>query len=158
MPSVRYNYRILADESFVRWLIEKHKPAFLWLTYIKSSSIDCRHEHNVLLENSANSILNDSLIKESNLRAAFKCTNIPKEISSVHPENVYDQMIIFAISMATERPFLTYILTTSKELPNYTSSSHIKGVKSIVVKSEEDGLKVITILWREFCTQRTLTR
>ncbi|MEK6921624.1 MAG: hypothetical protein AABX82_07080 [Nanoarchaeota archaeon] len=42
MPSVQYRFRILVDEGFIRWLIEKDKTAFLKLTYIKSSSMDAR--------------------------------------------------------------------------------------------------------------------
>ena len=159
MPSVQYRSRILVDEGFIRWLIEKDKTAFLKLTYIKSSSIDARGEHNIMIEEDGQKIImqTPSIIRETNLRAAFKGKEIPNEIKKVHT-NKFDQMIVFAIAIATERPFSTYLLTTKKDSPSYLSSSHFKGVRSISVKAEEEALQVIHVLWNEFCLQRTMNR
>ena len=146
MPAVKYRFRILADEGFIRWLIQRDKTAFFKLTHIKKSSIDCRGEHNVMIENDGQKIIGEKLIQEHNLRAAFKGKEMPRIIST-SILNKYDQMVIFAIILATTKPFFTYILTTKESLQYYTNSSHFNGVKCISVKAEEDALKLIGILW-----------
>jgi len=153
MPSVKFSHRILADESFVRWLIKKDKSYFLKLTHIKKSSIDCRGEHNIILEEDALKILGEDLIQEHNLKASFKLQEIPHEITDVLDDK-YDQMILFAIVLATEKPFSTYLLTTKDNSHHYNASPHIKNVKTVNVKSEEDALKIISELWDEFCSER----
>lgn len=157
MPSFKYRYRILVDEGFIRWLIQSDKCAFLKLTRIKLSSTDAKGEHNVMIEEDAQKIITEGLIRESNLRAAFKGKEIPQEITKIHKDK-YDQMVVFAIALATERPFSTYLLTTKEHISKYLASNHIREVKSISVKAEEDALRIIHILWGEFCFQRNLNR
>src|SRR3989344_3609445 len=115
---VKFRYRLLTDEHFLRWLIEKDKPTFLKLTYIKASSLDCKKEHNIVVEEDAQKIIKEGLIKESNLRAAFKGQPIPSEIVQVLNEK-YDQLILFAIVLATDKPFFTYLLTTKDHIQKY---------------------------------------
>lgn len=155
MPSINYRYRILVDEHFIRWLIETNKRTFLRLTHIKASSIDAKGEHNIMIEEDARKIITANIIKEHNLRAAFKGQEIPVEITKIHQDK-YDQMVVFAIAIATERPFSTYLLTTKEHISKYLESNHIKGVKSISVKAEEDALRIINILWNDFCSQKIL--
>ncbi|MBI3031952.1 hypothetical protein HYY69_00630 [Candidatus Woesearchaeota archaeon] len=157
MPSVKFRYRILTDIHFVRWLINKDKTCFLKLTHIKASSADCKKEHNVIVEEDAQKIIEEKNIKESNLRAAFKGLSIPHEITKVLQDK-YDRMILFAIVLATDKPYFTYILTTKDHISKYNGSLHIKNVKSISVKSEEEALKIIDILWQEFCFIRETKR
>jgi hypothetical protein len=95
---VEYSYRILVDKDFVLWLIDKHKIMFVKLTHIKSSSSQCRGEHNVMLETSLQEILATGVIKEENLRAAFKGKDMPKEISAVHTD-ITDQMVVWSIAL-----------------------------------------------------------
>ncbi len=66
MAVVKFRYRILADEYFVNWLIQKHKITFLKLVHIKASSVDCKKEHNVIVEEDAQKIIQQGLIKEPN--------------------------------------------------------------------------------------------
>ncbi len=157
MPAVKFPYRLLADEHFIRWLISKDKSAFWKLTHIKSSSIDCKGEHNVVIEEDAKTIINEKKIKEHNLKAAFKCKPIPHEITTVLSDK-YDQMILFSIVLATDRPYFTYLLTTKEHLSKYLNSTHIKEVKSISVKAEDEALKIIEILWSAFCFERSKNR
>ncbi len=157
MPAVKFRYRILADEHFVKWLIKKDKMAFLKLTHIKASSIDCKKEHNVIVEQDAQKIIQERLIKESNLRASFKGQPIPNEITKVL-DNKYDQMVLFSMVLATDKPFFTYLLTTKEYLPKYLASTHIQNVKSIAVKAEEEALKIIDVLWSEYCFARESKR
>ena len=151
---VLYPARILADESFIEWLIKKDKIAFLKLTHIKSSSIDCKGNHNIMIEEDIQNIIQKKIITESNLRASFKgkefIINIPRSI------NKKDKIIILAIYLATNKPFKTYIFTTKDMEREYTGSPHYQNVKSISVKSEEDALTIINSFWNLFKTERDL--
>jgi len=157
MPSVKFSHRLLADEYFVRWLIANHKDYFIKLVHIKKSSLDCRGEHNIIVEDDASKIIEESLIQEHNLRASFKGQDIPNPILKVLKDK-YDQMILFAIVLATDKPFSTYLLTTQGHIDNYKKSSHFQNVKSIDVKSGAEALRVISLLWDEFCVVRQTQR
>lgn len=157
MAAVKFRYRILTDEHFVSWLIKRDKAVFFKLIHIKASSIDCKKEHNVIVEEDAQKIIQQGLIKESNLRAAFKGQPIPSEITKVLQDK-YDQMVLFSMVLATDKPFFTYLLTTKEHLPKYLSSTHIQNVKSIAVKAEEEALKIISVLWSEYCFVRQSKR
>ncbi len=67
-------------------------------------------------------------------------------------------MVLFSMILATDKPFFTYLLTTKDHLPKYLASAHIKSVKSIAVKAEEEALKIIDILWSEYCFAREIKR
>ena len=157
MPALKFRYRLLVDEHFIHWLISKDKTAFFKLTHIKKSSIDCKGNHNVMVEEDALKIIDEKNIQESNLRAAFKGIPIPNAITNVLSDK-YDQMILFSMVLATDKPYFTYLLTTKEHLPKYLASTHIKGVKSISVKAEEEALKIIEILWGDFCFERSIKR
>ncbi|MBI2668935.1 hypothetical protein HYX14_03775 [Candidatus Woesearchaeota archaeon] len=136
---------------------KKDKRAFLKLTHIKSSSIDCKGEHNIIVEEDAVKIIKSNIIKESTLRAAFKGRTIPGAITTVLSDK-YDQIILFSMVLATDRPYFTYLLTTKEHLSKYLASTHVQGVKSISVKAEEEALKIIEILWDDFCFERSIKR
>ena len=152
MVKVRYPARIIADESFIHWLIERDKLSFLKLTHIKSSSSEHKRVHNIMIEEDIQTMVETKKIKESNLRAAFKGIEIPKFIA---PKNKNDKILILAITLATESPFKTYIFTTTDNFKTYNSSSHYKGVKSISLKTEEDALTIINSFWELFTSERS---
>ena len=108
-----------------------------------------------MIETDGVKIVSEGLIKESNLRAAFKGQNVPAEVTKVLSKKC-DQLILTAMILATDKPYFTYLLTTKKNLPEYKSSTHSQNVKSISVKAEEDALKIIDVLWGEFCLAREL--
>ena len=155
MPRVQFRYRLIADEYFIRWIIKNNKPIFLKLTHIKSSSIDCKKEHNIMIEEDGLKIISEGLIQESNLRAAFKGQNIPIQVTKVINDK-HDQLILLAMILATDKPYFTYLLTTKDHLLKYQSSTHNTNVKSISIKAEEDALKIIDVLWNEFCLVREI--
>lgn len=156
MVKVKYASRILVDDGFIRWLIKKDKTAFFHLTHIKSSSVDAKKEHNVILEEDSKKILAENHIKEATLKGAFKC--IPLLPSIPTSLNDIDKRIITAIVLATQRPFKTHILTTKVDEQKYKDSSHAKDVRSISIKSEEDALVIIDSLWRQFLSERNSYR
>lgn len=155
MPSVEYPARIIADAGFINWLIEKDKLKFLCLTHIKSSSIDAKNEHNIIIEEDIKDILKTKKIKEDTLRSAFKGKIIPSQISDEIIDRI-DQRIIYAINLATKRPFKTYIFTTKLDEDKYKSSLHYQGVKSITIKSETDALLIIENFWNIFKIKRNI--
>lgn len=158
MARVRYPGRILADKEFIQWLIENNKLAFLRLTHIKASSIDHRGEHNIILKNQADEILELGLIKSHTLKGAFKRKTLPEEIVEVH-NNEIDQQVVYAIMLASKNPyFKAYILTTKEKAQEYEASSHYQNLKTIEVKAEEDALELIESFWRKFTYARGLKR
>src|SRR3989338_2522014 len=151
MVRVVYPARILTDKSFCEWLIS-HKDKeiqFLKLTHIKASSEHHRKCHNILPQDDANEIIKKGIIKEFNLQAAFKTMQMPQAISIVLKDKI-DQMVVWAIILGTEQPYKTVILTTKENEKKYISSSHYNSVKSIFIKSEEDALQYIGILYNKF--------
>lgn len=160
MPQVKYPARIVADAGFIEWLIDNnYKTKFLYLMHIKASSIDARKYHNLILEEDINPILKTKKIQEGTLRGAFKGVEIEKSVSNWHEiskiitEDI-DKRIILAMVIATEKPYKTYIFTTKKDEKKYTDSPHYKGVKSIVIKSENDAIAIIESFWKEFRYER----
>ena len=153
MVKVKYGARILADGDFVKWLIKNDKTYFFKLTHIKSSSIEYKKEHNLILEDDAQEIITAGMIKETNLRGAFRGIPMPKEITNVLKDKE-EQLVVLGIILSTKTPFKTYLFTTKDKVGKYENSSHYKGIKSVSVKSEADALTVIDSLWRDFCSQR----
>lgn len=157
MVRVKYPVRVLADKEFCKWLInykDKEKQ-LIRLTHIKASSEDHKKEHNLIPDEDFKEIVKSRLISEFNFRAAFKPISIPTYVSSVLKDRV-DQMVVWAIILATEPPFKTVILTTKENEKKYISSPHYQSVKSIIIKSEEEALQYIEILWRIFLTERMM--
>lgn len=153
LTKVKYTARILADAEFVEWLIAHDKTYFFKLTHIKASSIECKKEHNIMLEEDVQKILSTGKIKETNLRAAFKGIPVPKEISSKLTNKV-DQLVVFAIVLATKTPFKSYIFTTKNKIEQYKSSLHFANIKSVSIKEEIDAVGVIDSFWNDFRNQR----
>ena len=157
MVVVIFPARILVDRDFCEWLIKrKDKEAqFIKLTHIKSSSEHHKKCHNILPQEDADEIIKQGMIKEFNLYAAFKAIPMPQMISIALRDKI-DQMIVWAIVLATDQPYKTAILTTKENEKKYIASSHYNSVKSIFIKSEEDAIQYIEILYSKFRTGRML--
>jgi hypothetical protein len=150
---VKYPARIIADRGFIEWLITHDKMYFLKLTHIKLSSIDHKREHNVILESDAEEILKGKQITETTLGAAFKRVQVPKFVSELLPDKT-DQMVILAMIISNESPYMSYIFTTRGDLHKYHNSKHLKGVKSVSIKCELDAVTIIDLFYKEFvCTR-----
>ena len=63
-------------------------------------------------------------------------------------------MVVWAIILATDRPYKTVIFTTKENETKYVSSQHYQSVKSIFIKSEEEAIKYIEILYNKFKAER----
>jgi len=157
MVRVKYNARIIVDKEFVEWLIDYDKSSFFKLTHIKASSLDHKREHNIILKTHSDQILKINEITSTTLFGAFKALDVPSEVTTKLPNEI-DQIIVFAIVLATSTPYKTYIFTTKDKAKEYEKSSHYNMVKSISVKANEDAITIINSFWRSFTTTRELSR
>ncbi|MEK6941268.1 MAG: hypothetical protein AABW85_00205 [archaeon] len=154
MPKCAFTERLLIDSSFYEQLIKKAGFGLLTkLMYINAKSKDYPREHNVMSEKCFNDIVSNEkkqIEKEqavSLLKASFRPINEPASIEAI--DNEFERNIKFAIELASKSPFRTIILTSQENLDKYAKNPHYMGVKSIVVKANQDAIQTIESMYKE---------
>ncbi|MBU0958575.1 MAG: hypothetical protein KKB31_01390 [Nanoarchaeota archaeon] len=155
MVSVAYSHRIICDYEFIDWLTKQGDKISLFshLMHIKGSSEHWKKFHNLILKSELNG---NALMDEKDLGAGFKIMPDP-DFLSAH-KNKITKNIIFAVDLADEKPFKCYILTSPENEKLYLENLHYKGVKSVIIVSEERARKVINEFFSAFCLARELSR
>ncbi|MFA4887938.1 MAG: hypothetical protein WC595_07040, partial [Candidatus Nanoarchaeia archaeon] len=108
--------------------------------HIKASSKQHRKCHNVILESELNACIHSKTLSKKEIEVCFKKTEDP-DFLSIHKDNI-TKSIIFAIDLATIKPYRTYIFTTQQKAIDYENNPHLKDVKSVIVKSENDAIAI----------------
>ena len=154
MVSVRYSHRLICDSSFCLWWCKQpNKEQILsHLMHIKSSSMDCKKFHNIILKPEA--ILCSEKIDEKYLGAAFKILDEPKFLENYKKRETKN--VIFGIELTDETPFKCYLLTSPEKEPEYINNPHNQGIENFKVISGEKALKIIASFYSAFTAARNL--
>jgi len=148
---INYPYRIICDESFIRWLaLQPDKEILLsHLMHIKASSLKYRKHHNLILSSESKKVTH---LKLDFLKGAFRINEDP-EFLSIHESSIIKN-IIFAINIAEDPPYNCYILTSPEILKGYLDNEHLKDIMSVKLASGETARKVIKNLFAMYTSKR----
>lgn len=157
MVSVAYNSRIVCDVAFLKWLYcqTDKRELFRRLMFIKASSQNWRKEHNIILESelSLNREMIDSL-DDGSIGAAFRILPNPSFLSAYKDQ--ISKNINFAIELANDTPYRTYLFTTFDQESVYKSNKHFSTNKitSVEIVSEDKARNIINDFFEAFKRQR----
>lgn len=161
MVRVDYSGRILADGSFVNWLlsdssipVKDRAQHLLHLMFIKSSSLCYNGENNVIMDFDMEEVKSTHPEKENTVRSAFREISVP-ELNSIVGNPILKR-ISCASLLASQNPRKTiYIFTDGGSTPQtYLQSPHLIPMKSVQVKGGWDALAIIDSFWRQFMDKR----
>ena len=156
MVSVDYDSRLLCDSNFINWLSTHPNKTKIssWLMHIKSSSLHYRGCHNLILDFEALKCINEA---KDGVSKMFKITPSPRFIENYVTSD--SKNITYAIFLTHHKPYKSYIFTNKERKNSYEEDPHYKDkVKSVVIKDGEDAIKIIKILFEEFCRERERIR
>jgi len=160
MVGVDYEYRILCDPSFMRY-IKNHsrcKSIIKELTYIKASSSTNKKEHTVMLEDDYDEIDSEKLYFDktreiSTLGACVRRKENPPFLTK-ETDNI-SKRIRYSVFLSNDKPYRTAILTVNEEVEKYRKNKHFINLKSAVsIKSGEEALRLLTDYFDKFIAKK----
>lgn len=156
MVRILFESRILCDYEFFKLVLTHQKKAEIMsrLMRIKSVSKEYKGEHNVILDFDYQKVRN--LTKEpAYIRAAVK------EVQPIDNKGHLDEItkrLAYAIFLASQSPFATFIFTSMELKKNYENHHLFKGMKSVKIKANQEAIDVINDYFRRFTWERESTR
>lgn len=156
MVSVAYSHRLLCDAEFMIWLSKQagRETILSYLMHIKSSSQDCKREHNVILKQEAEACKDK--IESKYLGGAFKVIEEPDFL--IKYEESFNKNLVFGISLTEDPPFKCYLLTSPEKEVEYKKSKHYENVTTLQIISGEKAIKIITSFFSAFTYAREIGR
>jgi hypothetical protein len=158
MVSVAYSHRIVCDTAFLKWLLKQPEKneLFRQLMFIKGSSQDHKKCHNVILETELNQDRTQINLDDNTIGAAFRVMPNPKFLESYKDQ--ISKNINFAIELANDTPFKSYIFTASDKENDYKTNKHFQGITSVEVAHSDKTKRIINDFFSAFKVQRDLQR
>ncbi|MFH0752283.1 MAG: hypothetical protein V1914_01670 [archaeon] len=146
---VDYPFLILCDEHFFRWLKNSNykSSTISKLMKIKATSLHFNGRHNIILRDQFNIIKTE--FPEYLLRAAVFSED-PSPVKD-DDDDEYSTYIKHASNISSKNSIPIMILTANPQKDSYILNSHFKDLGGEVsIYSEEDAVKIVNRLFREF--------
>jgi len=156
MVSVAYSHRLLCDSEFIIWLSQQvgRETILSYLMHIKSSSQDCKREHNIILKQEAEAC--NEKIENKYMGGAFKIVEEPSFL--IKYDDLISKTLVFGISLTEDPPFKCYLLTSPEKEMEYKKSKHYENVTTLQIISGEKAIRIIKSFFNAFSYARDIGR
>lgn len=170
MVRVKFSSRILCDFNFMKWMLSHQNKNSIYsrMLRIKGNSEEHKGEHSVMLDFDFKETLSKNITEEHFIRGCVREVTTPKFLNDV--ANLFEKRIMYAIWLANESPFNTYIFSspdckeryeeifTLSEDGRNTKNPYIKKMSFVKVKAGDDALEIIDNFYKQFLIERQIER
>ncbi len=147
MPVTSLSHRFIIDQHFFNESMLGGREMFLALMYVSSYSQDFRKCHNLVSEKiRAEIIIENPTYRQEYIKMSLNKVNEPSSIEDI-PDEV-TRNIKYAIHYAKpnapgEKITPVCILTSDAKKEEYLKSSHLSGIKNVIVLSGEEAREFV---------------